>query len=172
MTLKSLFTALALALAFTAPAQAQAPSDTLKKIAGKRAIALGYRVDAAPFSFLGPDGMPSGFTVELCKRVVAGLERQLKLSGLTVTDAANANLLAPVDIDFLDATQYTINGTGPFPYTPGQTARTTVGAWCWTARPPRATASAWARQAPIPATTATRSCCRTWTTPACSTAAR
>ncbi|NCT70328.1 MAG: flagellar hook-associated protein FlgK [Xanthomonadaceae bacterium] len=44
-----------------------------------------------------------------------------KLSGLTVTDAANANLLAPVDIDFLDATQYTINGTGPFPYTPGQT---------------------------------------------------
>ena len=84
MTLKSLFTALALALAFTAPAQAQAPSDTLKTIADKRAISLGYRVDAAPFSFLGPDGMPSGFTVDLCKRVVAGLERQLKLTGLTI----------------------------------------------------------------------------------------
>ncbi|MBL8257275.1 MAG: flagellar hook-associated protein FlgK [Pseudoxanthomonas mexicana] len=44
-----------------------------------------------------------------------------KASGLKVTDAANANLLSPVDINFLDATQYTINGTGPFPYTPGQT---------------------------------------------------
>lgn len=65
-------------------AQAQAPTDTLKKIADKRSISLGYRVDAAPFSFLGPDGMPSGFTVDLCKRVVAGLERQMKLSGLTV----------------------------------------------------------------------------------------
>jgi flagellar hook-associated protein 1 FlgK len=44
-----------------------------------------------------------------------------KLSGLKVTDADNAGLLAPVDIEFLDATQYTINGTGPFAYTPGQT---------------------------------------------------
>ncbi|KRA43025.1 flagellar hook-associated protein FlgK [Pseudoxanthomonas sp. Root630] len=44
-----------------------------------------------------------------------------KLSGLKVTDAANAGLLAPVDIEFIDATQYTINGTGPFAYTPGQT---------------------------------------------------
>ena len=44
-----------------------------------------------------------------------------KLSGLKVTDAANAALLAPTDIEFIDATQYTINGTGPFVYTPGQT---------------------------------------------------
>ena len=44
-----------------------------------------------------------------------------KLSGLKVTDAANASLLAPADIEFIDATQYTINGTGPFVYTPGQT---------------------------------------------------
>ena len=43
------------------------------------------------------------------------------LSGLRVTDAANAGLLAPADIEFIDATQYTINGTGPFAYTPGQT---------------------------------------------------
>ncbi|MCH2092674.1 MAG: flagellar hook-associated protein FlgK [Pseudoxanthomonas sp.] len=44
-----------------------------------------------------------------------------KLSGLKVTDADNAGLLAPTDIAFIDATQYTINGTGPFAYTPGQT---------------------------------------------------
>lgn len=44
-----------------------------------------------------------------------------KLSGLKVLDASHAGLLAPVDIDFLDATNYTINGAGPFVYTPGQT---------------------------------------------------
>ena len=44
-----------------------------------------------------------------------------KLSSLKVTDAANAGLLVPADIEFIDATQYTINGTGPFAYTPGQT---------------------------------------------------
>ncbi|MEJ1098474.1 MULTISPECIES: flagellar hook-associated protein FlgK [unclassified Pseudoxanthomonas] len=44
-----------------------------------------------------------------------------KLSGLKVTDASNANLLTPVDIEFIDATQYTVGGTGPFTYTAGQT---------------------------------------------------
>lgn len=47
-----------------------------------------------------------------------------KLSGLRVTDAGNAALQDPVAIDFIDANQYTINGTGPFPYTPGQTIST------------------------------------------------
>lgn len=95
-----------------------------------------------------------------------------KLSGLKVLDASHAGLLAPVDIDFLDATNYTINGAGPFVYTPDRPLRRTAGAWCWTAHPPPATASAWARPAPIPATTATPGCCRTWTTRARSTAAR
>lgn len=44
-----------------------------------------------------------------------------KLSGLKVTDASHANLLTPADIEFIDATQYTVGGTGPFTYTPGQT---------------------------------------------------
>lgn len=43
-----------------------------------------------------------------------------KLSGLKVTNAADPNLLAPVDIEFIDAGQYTIDGAGPFVYTPGQ----------------------------------------------------
>lgn len=43
-----------------------------------------------------------------------------KVSGIKVTDAANANLLTPADIEFIDATQYTVNGSGPFTYTPGQ----------------------------------------------------
>ncbi len=44
-----------------------------------------------------------------------------KLGAVTVTNAANANLLTPASIEFIDANQYTIDGTGPFAYTPGQT---------------------------------------------------
>jgi flagellar hook-associated protein 1 FlgK len=36
-----------------------------------------------------------------------------------VLDATNAALRAPVDIVFVDAGNYTINGSGPFPYTQG-----------------------------------------------------
>lgn len=43
-----------------------------------------------------------------------------KIGSVKVTDATNANLLTPADIEFIDGTQYTVNGSGPFTYTPGQ----------------------------------------------------
>ncbi len=43
-----------------------------------------------------------------------------KVSSLGVTDASHPNLLTPADIEFIDGNQYTINGNGPFAYTPGQ----------------------------------------------------
>lgn len=44
-----------------------------------------------------------------------------------VLDATNPALRAPVDIVFVDAANYTINGTGPFPYTQG--APITFNGW-------------------------------------------
>ncbi|HBK46806.1 MAG TPA: flagellar hook-associated protein FlgK [Xanthomonadaceae bacterium] len=44
-----------------------------------------------------------------------------KVSDVQVTDAGNADLLTPSSIEFIDANQYTIDGAGPFTYTPGQT---------------------------------------------------
>ncbi|AWH21438.1 flagellar hook-associated protein FlgK [Stenotrophomonas sp. ZAC14D2_NAIMI4_6] len=44
-----------------------------------------------------------------------------KLSGVTVTDASNANLRNPAAIVFTSATTYTIDGGAPQTYTPGQT---------------------------------------------------
>ncbi|SBV35699.1 Flagellar hook-associated protein FlgK [uncultured Stenotrophomonas sp.] len=38
-----------------------------------------------------------------------------------VTDPTDTALLNPASIDFIDADNYTIDGTGPFPYVPGQT---------------------------------------------------
>jgi len=43
------------------------------------------------------------------------------LGKVTVTDAANPDLLSPANIEFIDADQYTIDGAGPFAYVPGQT---------------------------------------------------
>ncbi|WP_333623133.1 flagellar hook-associated protein FlgK [Stenotrophomonas indicatrix] len=44
-----------------------------------------------------------------------------KLSGVTVTDSTNANLRNPAAIVFTSATTYTIDGSPPQTYTPGQT---------------------------------------------------
>ncbi|KRG83088.1 flagellar hook protein FlgK [Stenotrophomonas daejeonensis] len=38
-----------------------------------------------------------------------------------VTDATDAALLNPASIEFIDADNYTIDGLGPYPYSPGQT---------------------------------------------------
>lgn len=71
------------AAAVVAPALAQ-PSGTLKKIADARSIALGYRLDAAPFSYRDSNGEPSGYTVDLCQRVVTAVERSLSVGTLAV----------------------------------------------------------------------------------------
>ncbi|MDH5822752.1 flagellar hook-associated protein FlgK [Luteimonas sp. RD2P54] len=38
-----------------------------------------------------------------------------------VGDAAHPDLLTPATIEFIDGDQYTLDGAGPYPYTPGQT---------------------------------------------------
>jgi ABC-type amino acid transport substrate-binding protein len=70
------------AIAFSA--HAQGPGGTLGKIADARTITLGHRSDSAPFSFVGKDREPAGYTVDLCKRVVASLQQQLKLPELKI----------------------------------------------------------------------------------------
>jgi ABC-type amino acid transport substrate-binding protein len=74
---------LALALLLAAPA-VSAQQATLDKIRNSGTITLGYRVDAVPFAFDGPDQRPAGFSVDLCKRVASGLARALKLPGVNM----------------------------------------------------------------------------------------
>jgi ABC-type amino acid transport substrate-binding protein len=71
-----------LAVAVTLGAHAQ-EAGTLKKIRDAKSISLGYRTDSPPFSF-AQDGQPAGYSVDLCKRVAAGVERTLGISGLAV----------------------------------------------------------------------------------------
>jgi glutamate/aspartate transport system substrate-binding protein len=54
-----------------------APTGTLDKLTATRTIALGYRESSIPFSYVGPDKTPMGYSVELCTHIVADLQRQV-----------------------------------------------------------------------------------------------
>ena len=72
--LKTLGALGALLVAFSVQAQ---DAGTLKKIRDAKTITLGYGADSPPFSFTGADGQPTGYSVDLCKRVHTGVERAL-----------------------------------------------------------------------------------------------
>lgn len=56
----------------------------LKKIADTKTITIAHRTDAAPFSFVDATKEVTGYSVDLCKRVVASIERQIGVAGLKV----------------------------------------------------------------------------------------
>jgi len=74
----------ALALVLPVPAPAQELQGTLKKIKDSGTIAIGYREQSVPFSFRGNDGKPAGYSIDLCSRIVTGIQQQLKLTKLDV----------------------------------------------------------------------------------------
>lgn len=69
--------------------EAQALDGTLKKIKDSSTMNLGYLADAPPFSFLGPDKKPTGYSVDLCTRIAGAIQKQLnvnlKLNWVAVT---------------------------------------------------------------------------------------
>src|SRR5688572_1356981 len=62
---------------------AQTLDGRMKKIADTKSISVAYRTDASPFSFVS-GGQPDGFSIDICKRVVSSIERQLKVQSLKV----------------------------------------------------------------------------------------
>ena len=67
-----------------APARGAELEGTLKKIKASNTITLGYRDSSRPFSFVGDDGKPAGYSVDLCTRVAESIGKQLALPGLQV----------------------------------------------------------------------------------------
>jgi ABC-type amino acid transport substrate-binding protein len=60
--------------------EAQTLDGTLKKIKDSSTMTLGYLADAPPFSFLGPDKKPTGYSVELCTRIAGSIQKQLNVN--------------------------------------------------------------------------------------------
>jgi len=83
-----------------------AAAGTLDGIRERGAITIGYVDGAAPFSHVGPDKQPGGYSVELCKQVAAGIRSQLSMPKLdikwvrlTVQDKLDAVAKGRVDLE-------------------------------------------------------------------------
>ncbi|MDX1424900.1 MAG: amino acid ABC transporter substrate-binding protein [Kiloniellales bacterium] len=61
-----------------------AQADVLARLSQGEPLRLGFREDAAPFSYLNDLGTPVGFSIELCGVVVADLKRELDLPDMLV----------------------------------------------------------------------------------------
>jgi ABC-type amino acid transport substrate-binding protein len=90
----------------TGPSLAAEPEGTRGKIKRGNAITLGHRESSRPFSFVGDDGKPAGYSVDLCTRVAAGIGKQLGLPNLqvkwvkvTVEDRMQAVAKGTVDLE-------------------------------------------------------------------------
>jgi ABC-type amino acid transport substrate-binding protein len=81
--LRSLAFALALLLS-PALVGAQALDGRLKRIKDANAINVAFRTDAAPFSFLDDAKQPTGYSVELCRRVVTSIGQQIGAPNLQI----------------------------------------------------------------------------------------
>ena len=71
------------------PAHAQ---TTFDRITRNGQINVGFRVDAAPFSYLDAQHKPQGYSIDVCNAVVAEVDKQLGVSGLRIN-------MVPIDID-------------------------------------------------------------------------
>jgi ABC-type amino acid transport substrate-binding protein len=91
-------------LILATPAVGADLEGTLKKIKSTGTINLGYRDSSRPFSFTGDDGKPSGYSVDLCNRIVTSIAKELAIPNLQakwvkVTVADRMQLVANGTVD-------------------------------------------------------------------------
>jgi glutamate/aspartate transport system substrate-binding protein len=104
MHLKMLLSMVAAASFAAAPALAQEPTGTLKKIKDTGSVTLGHRESSVPFSYYDDKQQVVGYAMDLCGRIVERLKSDLKLAKLDVklnpvTSATRIPLMANGTID-------------------------------------------------------------------------
>jgi glutamate/aspartate transport system substrate-binding protein len=57
---------------------------TLDRIKSAKSIALGYRQSSVPFSAVGTDGKPAGYSIDLCTQVAKDIGRDLGIPDLAI----------------------------------------------------------------------------------------
>jgi glutamate/aspartate transport system substrate-binding protein len=93
-------------------AVAQTGPNTLGKIKAAKVINVAYSSDSLPFSSAGPNGVPVGFSIELCKRAIAQISRtvgvpELKVNWLagSVTERLQMVASGRADLECANTTQ-------------------------------------------------------------------
>lgn len=59
-------------------------SPTLDKIMRTKTITIGHRQDELPFSYVTPDGVVRGYSIEICQRIADHVREALKLDALKI----------------------------------------------------------------------------------------
>jgi len=78
-------------------------ADALKKIKSSGTLNLGYLESVPPFSYVGPDKKPAGYSVDLCTRVASAIQKQLnvnlKLNWVLVTPENRISMVEQGKVD-------------------------------------------------------------------------
>jgi len=101
----ALLTAALLALPGLNPS-AQESEPTLAKIARTGEFVIGYRADSSPLSYENADGQPSGYSVDMCRRIAAGVNAlfedqqiETKFVRITTDERISAVVSGKIDIE-------------------------------------------------------------------------
>jgi glutamate/aspartate transport system substrate-binding protein len=90
---------------FASPLAAQERTGTLGQIKKTGHIRIGYRASQPPMSFLGKDGSPTGYSIDIGKCIVTAVEKKIgaavKVEYVPVTAEGRFKALADNKIDLL-----------------------------------------------------------------------
>ena len=80
----SLFAAAAvLVLTGASPSYAQ-ESPILERIKERGTINMGHRESSVPFSYIGPDGKPQGYSIDLCMKFIEAVKEEIGMPDLEI----------------------------------------------------------------------------------------
>ena len=103
--MRSLLTTILLVAFFTNPLSAQELTGTLQQIQKSGKIKIGYRQSQPPMSFLGKDGIPAGYSIDLCGHIVSEIKnkigRDVNIEYVPVTAEERFDALSDNKIDIL-----------------------------------------------------------------------
>jgi len=88
-------------VALALPAAAQAPQGTLAKIKERGKLLAGVKLDTPPFGFLDDKNEPTGFDIEIVRKIAARLGVPVEL--VKVTSATRIPLLVSGNVDLVAA---------------------------------------------------------------------
>lgn len=104
-----------IALLGMAISTASQAADTLARARETGTLRLGFRADAPPYSYRAASGAPSGYIVDICREVAAGVKKAqnipaLKIEYVEVSSTARLEALRDGKIDILcDPTSMTMS---------------------------------------------------------------
>jgi glutamate/aspartate transport system substrate-binding protein len=90
---------------FASPLAAQELTGTLRQIKKSGNIRIGYRASEPPMSYLGKNGKPAGYSIDLCESIVSGVEKKIgsevRVKFVPVTAEGRFKALTDNKIDIL-----------------------------------------------------------------------